>query len=231
MTLLGTTLVACLLAAAAAVHADRYAQFPGPSIDSSTLRFKQKVEQIYASGNYQRALLIYEKELAPQGDKYAQYMTGYMHLTGRGVEADRAAALAWYRLAGERGEPKFIMARDALAEALSPGERRRAQKLFAELWQRHGDRRIILETIEEDIEILRDADMGGFTAAESGAGISSGYSGNGPGDPYYQRVREQLAERLRYLASMPDDPPGVDDSRMDGFEAELRRELESLDLL
>lgn len=221
---------ACLLAAAVG-RSDEYAQFPGPPIDGSTLRFKQKVEEIYASGNYERALLIYEKELAPQGDKYAQYMVGYMHLTGRGVVPDPAKALAWYRLAAERGEPKFIEARDALEGTLAAGEQERAQSVFSELWQRHGDRRIILEMIEEDLELLGQREPAGLVGgAASGADISAGYSGNGPGNPYYRRVRAQLGERVRYLDSMPDDPSGVDDSAMDAFEADLRRQLEALDL-
>lgn len=213
-------------------HAGQYAQFPGPLIDGSTLRFKQKVEEIYASGNYARALIIYEKELAPQGDKYAQYMTGYMHLTGRGVEPDPAQALAWYRLAAERGESKFIEARDALEETLSPDERQRANELFAELWQRHGDRRILLELVERDVGILREQaeSAPALPGTESPAGIASGYSGSGSGNSYHRRVRAQLEERLRYLGALPDDPPGIDDSRMDAIEAELRSEIDSLNL-
>lgn len=221
---------AALVAVALAAHADRYAQFPGPPIDGSTLRFKQKVEDIYASGNWHRALLIYEKELAPQGDKYAQYMVGYMHLQGQGVSADPAAALAWYRLAAERGEPKFMEARDELEKTLSAAERERAQALFTSLWQRHGDRRILLELIEEDVEILREADVDGLGVGARGSNIASGYSGDGSGNPYYRRVRAQLAERLRYLDSMGGDPPGIDASRMDAFESGLRREIESLAL-
>jgi tetratricopeptide (TPR) repeat protein len=223
------TIFAALLSAAAIVGAERYAQFPGPTIDDSTLRFKQKVENIYASGNYDRALLIYEKELAPQGDKYAQYMAGYMHLQGQGVDADPAAALAWYRLAAERGEPKFIEARDALEAALDPAERERADELFAKLWERHGDRRILLELIKEDLEILRESAVGGLAAAES-AGFASGYSSQAGGNPYHRRVRTQLAERLAWLDTLPEDPAGVDARRLDAFEADLRRELEQLDL-
>lgn len=222
------TLFAALLTAAAIVHADGYSQFPGPTIDGSTLRFKQKVEDIYASGNYDRALLIYEKELAPQGDKYAQYMTGYMHLHGQGVTADPAVALAWYRLAAERGEPKFIDARDALEARLEPGARGRADALFATLWEQHGDRRLLLELVEEDIEILSALDR--VTGIESGAGFASGYSRQDGGNPYYRRVRTQLEERLAWLDALPDDPPGVDGAALDALEADLRRALGKLEL-
>lgn len=216
--------------AAAVVLAEPYAQFPGPPIDGDTLRIKQKVEDIYASGNYGRALLIYEKELAPQGDKYAQYMTGYMHLNGQGVTADPAAALAWYRLAAERGEPKFIEARDALAATLDEPERARADELFAELWARHGDRRILLDLVEEDIDVLQESALGGFAAGSSGAGLTAGYSRQEGGNPYYRRVRTQLQERLAWLDTMPEDPSGVDSAKLDDREADLRRELDELDL-
>lgn len=216
--------------AAAVVLAEPYAQFPGPPIDGDTLRIKQKVEDIYASGNYGRALLIYEKELAPQGDKYAQYMTGYMHLNGQGVTVDPAAALAWYRLAAERGEPKFIEARDALAATLDEEQRARADRIFARLWEQHGDRRILLELVEEDIAVLRESALGAFAAGSPGAGLTAGYSRQEGGNPYYRRVRAQLAERLAWLDTMPDDPPGVNSAKLDDREASLRRELEELDL-
>src|SRR5690606_2889223 len=101
---------------------------------------------------------------------------------------DPAAALAWYRLASERGEPKVIEARDALEAALDPAERERADALLARLWQRHGDRRILLDLIEEDLEILRESAVGELAAAEGG-GFASGYAGQAGGNPYYRRVR------------------------------------------
>ena len=37
-------------------------------------------------------MFIYREELAPLGDKYAQYMIGYMHEHGKGVDKDPAVA-------------------------------------------------------------------------------------------------------------------------------------------
>ena len=56
---------------------------------------------------YERAFMIYEKELAPLGDKYAQYMVGYMYLNAQSVLQDKISALAWFRIAAERGERCF----------------------------------------------------------------------------------------------------------------------------
>jgi hypothetical protein len=218
----------CLLLPAGAVRAGEYELFPGPAIDSSTLRFKTKVEEIYSSGNYERALFIYANELAPRGDKYAQYMVGYMHLTGRGVEKDPAAALAWYRLAAERGEPKFIEAREALEASLDPAEVERAATLFPDLWQRYGDRRLLLDLIREDLAIL--ARKSAPTPANAGTEIITGYS-HITGDPYFRRVRQQLTERLRYLDAMPQAPRiEGSDGRVGSLEASVRQELRKLDL-
>ncbi|MGH8193309.1 MAG: tetratricopeptide repeat protein [Woeseiaceae bacterium] len=220
------------LCAAAVVSADEYRQFPGAPTDSQTLRTKEKVEEIYSSGNYERAMLIYEKELAPQGDKYAQYMVGYMHLAGRGVEKDPAEALAWYRLAAERGEPKFIQARDALYESLDADALAESEARFADLWQHYGDRKLILDLIRADLQILHQASDTDFAGGTSHTGIVSGYSGSQSGDPYLRRVRAQLTERLQYLNSIVEDKSTAmvaETSGIDAMEAKIRQDLKGLD--
>jgi TPR repeat protein len=80
----------------------QWAEFPTGDLDSRTIRTQEKVESLYERGDYKRAHFIYSNELARQGDKYAQYMTGYMYLMGQGVEEDPVKAVAWYRIAAER---------------------------------------------------------------------------------------------------------------------------------
>ena len=118
------TIVVGLVAACASLpaYAGSYKHFPGADADRETVHAQELVEQLYDSKQYKRALTIYETELAPIGDKYAQYMVGYMHLAGQGVEADRAIALAWYRIAAERNESAIVQARDKLFESLTPEE-------------------------------------------------------------------------------------------------------------
>jgi TPR repeat protein len=217
--------------------AGEYRQFPGAPTDSRTLRIQERVEGVFLAGDYGRALLIYEKELAPLGDKYAQYMVGFMHLTGKGVPENPSEALAWYRLAAERGEVPFIKACDVLRESLEPDEVRRSEARFAELWQRYGDRRLILDLIESDLRMLR-----GNTAAtkdrHDGAGrsrsrsIASGYTENETGDDYYRRVHERLVERLQYLSSTMDaTDAGIENPALiEKLESEARRELRALNL-
>jgi TPR repeat protein len=216
--------------------AEEYRQFPGVPTDSRTLRIQERVEGIFLSGDYGRALLIYEKELAPLGDKYAQYMVGFMHLNGKGVMASPSEALAWYRLAAERGEVPFIKARDALYASLAAAELQRSEARFAELWQRYSDRRLILDLIENDLRILRrgTGSTSGVRGEDAGRGrsIAAGYAESETGDGYYRQVRARLIERLQYLSSTNDAAEaGIENPEfIKKLESKVRRELELLNL-
>jgi hypothetical protein len=217
--------------------AEEYRQFPGVPTDSRTLRIQERVEGIFLSGDYGRALLIYERELAPLGDKYAQYMVGFMHLTGKGVTANPSEALAWYRLAAERGEVPFIKARDALHASVTPAELQQSEARFAELWQRYGDRRLILDLIEDDLRILRrgtgsTSGLRGEDAAR-GPSVAAGYAESETGESYYSRVQARLVERLQYLPSTNDAAEaGIENAEfIEKLESKVRRDLEALNLL
>ena len=80
------------------------------------------MDELYSAGEYERALFIDERELPPRGDKYAQYMVGYMHLNAHGLPQDKVRALAWYRLAAERGNEVLVRARDELVVTLTDAE-------------------------------------------------------------------------------------------------------------
>jgi hypothetical protein len=231
-----TSALVLSLCAAQFTFAQDYRQFPGAPTDSRTLKIQERVEDIYSSGDFARALLIYEKELAPLGDKYAQYMVGFMHLAGKGVEENPAMALAWYRLAAERGEDPFTRARDALRATLKPEELGRSEVLFAELWQRYGDRKLILDLISSDLDILRRENgaenRGRVAEPAAGASIAAGYAGNETSEGYYRRVRARLVERLQYLGSTRDaEEAGIaDPADIKALETEIRRELKALDI-
>lgn len=235
-TIIRVVAVAAMLSFATdSAVAGEYRQFPGAPTDSRTLRIQERVEGVFLAGDYGRALLIYEKELAPLGDKYAQYMVGFMHLTGKGVPENPSEALAWYRLSAERGEVPFIKARDALRESLESAEVRRSDARFAELWQRYGDRRLILDLVESDLRILR-RDTALTNDRPDGAGpgrsIASGYTENETGDGYHRRVRERLVERVQYLSSTMDAAEaGIENPTLiEKLESEVRRELRALNL-
>ena len=71
------------------------APFPGVPPNKSSLKAQEKSDQLYKKGNFDRALVIYRDDLAPSGDKFAQYMVGYMYLAGQAVDQDPIRATAW----------------------------------------------------------------------------------------------------------------------------------------
>lgn len=130
--------------------------FPGSKPDRRILKTQEKVDSLFEKGDYERAYFIYLNELAPLGDKYAQYMVGYMQLTGKGVERDYIAGSAWYRLAAERGNQKFSSARDEVLELFSEEQRLHSDKLYAELRLQYSDAMIVTQLVERDLEALHD---------------------------------------------------------------------------
>ena len=89
------------------VAAQSTSPIPSVPLSAKTISVQNKAEQLFEERNYDRAFFIYRNELAPIGDKYSQYMVGFMYLTGKGVEPSRVMATAWYRLAAERGTKEF----------------------------------------------------------------------------------------------------------------------------
>ena len=66
-------------------------------VDARTLRVQLKAEELFQKENYGRAHFIYQNDLAPIGDKYAQYMLGFMSLKTRSIWMGAALhiAVAW----------------------------------------------------------------------------------------------------------------------------------------
>lgn len=193
-----------------------YKPFPGSVVDQRTRQIQERVEEIYRSGNYRRALSIYAKDLAPMGDKYAQYMVGYMHLQAEGVAVDKVEALSWFRLAAERREPLLIEVRDSLIADLSVEEIRASDVRFLELWKSIGDRKLLLDLIQHDLDTLRSQTGTRIPgAASSSPGIILTPSGVTLGPNYYTEIRNRLKERIAYL-----------DARVDVVDIVLAEEIE-----
>ncbi|MDH3757613.1 MAG: SEL1-like repeat protein, partial [Gammaproteobacteria bacterium] len=89
------------------------------------------------------------------GDKYAQYMLGYMSLSGLGVEEDPVLASAWYRLAAERGEPEeFVRIRDDLLGSLDAPGRERSDQVLLDLRREYSDIAISMREARKEFENL-----------------------------------------------------------------------------
>ncbi len=217
----------------AGVRAQDYEPFPGTVVDNRTRHMQERVEEIYTAGNLERALLIYEKDLAPLGDKYAQYMVGYMHLNAEGVPRDAVEALSWFRLAAERREPLLVEVRDALATQLSSEEIWASDIRFLELWKSIGDRQLIMELIQRDLGILQSQTGTRITGSVvSGPAIVIKPSGEQLGPNYYGQIRSRLLARLDYLDAKVDivDPVLAEEfekTRM--LETDIKQELTALD--
>lgn len=159
MKRINSLLIALALLASATAMA-QWAAFPAGGLDSRTVRIQAKVESLYQRGDYKRAHFIYSKELARQGDKYAQYMTGYMYQMGQGVNEDPVKASAWYRLAAERRAPEFIAVRDQVLQSLTDEQRARSDELYIELRKEYSDLVVVMGLLAEDLRTLKSARTG-----------------------------------------------------------------------
>ena len=148
---LAAVLLAFVLAAVETVSAD---SFPGQRADKRIVKTQSKADSLLEKQKYERAFFIYRNDLAPIGDKYAQYIIGYMYLTGKGVEEDLSTAAAWYRLAAERGNQNFVTAHNQLFAALNNEQRARTEEVFVGLRNELGDANMIMSLIENDLAYL-----------------------------------------------------------------------------
>lgn len=222
-----------VLLASSTALSQTYKQFPGAAVDQKTMRAQDRAEQAYDTGDYKLAMLIYTKELAPVGDKYAQYMVGYMNRTGQGVPKNLPRALAWYRLAAERGEPVIVEVRDKLFRKLSPEEVARSNAIFVDLWQDLGDNRLILDLVREDVEILRKRTGTRIPGGSSGQLTIIKMSGYAGSESFYTDVEERLENRLRYIRTnveIIDIEEEQAIAAVRSLEQDIRRELESIDM-
>lgn len=176
--------------------------FPGAEPDRDVLSTQQKVDSLFEKGDYDRAIFIYREELAPLGDKYAQYMLGYMHLTGKGVPRDAIAASAWYRLAAERGEPHFVQARDKLWKLLNEQHRAQSDLNYIELRKYCSDATLVSNLVASDLAVLgEDVKRIGLTDGLVGA---ADYQSNKARTTQNTELIEQIEVRMNYLKQMLD---------------------------
>lgn len=195
--------------------------------DSSTLSVQRKAEELFEREDFKRAHFIYLNELAPIGDKYAQYMVGFMTLTGLGVREDPVLASAWYRLAAERDTAEFIAVRNDLFRRLDSTEMESSDELYLRLRREYSDIAIRMREVREDFELLQ----GGSGPTGSRTGVSSSpviivKPGDGSGmsmDAYYRQIRLRMQGHLNFITRTLEVEP-VD---ADITEGEVN-ELESL---
>jgi hypothetical protein len=94
--------------------------------------------QAFRKGDFQHAIAMY-KVAASWAYKPAECNLAVMYFKGRGVPVDHARGAAWMVLAAERGEPRYVKARDLMVTVLSQAEFARTDELWGDLKQTYGD--------------------------------------------------------------------------------------------
>jgi hypothetical protein len=185
-------------------HSQDFSSSGGYVRDSNTLSVQRKAEELFEREDYKRAHFIYRNELAPIGDKYAQYMVGFMTLTGLGVREDPVLASAWYRLAAERNTAEFIAVRDDLIRRLDRIDMGRSDELYLRLRREYSDIAVRMREVREDFELLREG--GGATGSRTGSSSSpviivKPRDGSGMSmDAYYRQIRLRMQGHLDFIA-------------------------------
>jgi TPR repeat protein len=151
-----------------AVVAAQPVEYDGGALTSHTEKIQAKAENLYLQGHWERAHFIFQNELAPIGDKYAQYMVGYMYLNGQGVKIDPVMASAWYRVAAERGAREFSAVRDQLLDSLDPDQLAESDSRYVELRKEYGDLVVTLDVLRKERRLRR----AGTTGSLLGGGAS-----------------------------------------------------------
>ncbi len=227
---IGSLSLLALLLSSAVVHAQRSSELSGNLPNSQTMADLEKAEVLFTVGQYERAFFIYRNELVPLGDKYAQYMVGYMYQNGFGVEQDVATAAAWYQLAAERGTREFVALRDHVLRQLNPELMNQSTAIYRELRDEYCDAAVLLASIKEDHQKLQIR-----TGSRIGGGSSPVDIINRDGvrltnnSEYYDAIRQNLEARLRMLKSLgdfADIPDNVDRLRMNDLEKAVREQIE-----
>lgn len=195
---------------------------------------QRRVDELYEAGNYERALFIYQNELAPRGDKYAQYMVGYMHLNGQGAPQDPVTALAWYRLSAERGHELLVKSRDQLAAALTRGDIQASNPIFLDLLQEIGDTTLIMKLIRSDMQKLETRTGTRIANSTLSAPVRIIRPDGATEDAnYYRNIRTRLQARLKWLETrveVNDIPTESGNNEVRLFEEQVRAELAALEI-
>ncbi len=215
------------------VLAQQSGPFPGSPVDRATMRLGERVEELFDNGEYERAFFIYRNELAPIGDKYAQYMVGFMYETGTWVQEDPVQASAWYRLAAERGYKEFEDVRDALMNSLTSTAQGRSDEVYLQLRREYSDVVILLRLIEEDMEAMTARTGSRISGGANPVTIVDPRAGSSvSGDEYFRRLRSRIEARLQFMSQQLGDASiatQVDDVDLESLSAQVESFVVTID--
>jgi len=92
----------------------------------------------YRKKDYEFAIQMYQVS-ASWAYKPAEYNIAVMYARGQGVPVDLPRAMAWMALAAERGEPRYVDARETVYASLSKEQFEQANVIWRELKRTYGD--------------------------------------------------------------------------------------------
>ena len=218
-------LVLLVVLSATSLYAIAGDDFLGPAPDRRTLKTQEKVDALFEKGEYERAMFIYHKELAPLGDKYAQYMIGFMYLAEKGVQRDVATASAWFRMAAQREQPMFMRARDDTWRTLSTEQQAQSDQIYIGLRVESGDATLLASLVEIDLQLLRsraNPDSLSINLVDRGG---TGHQGE---SDQYDYVVERIEHRMSYLTQFLASDGlilAAERDRFDQFEQQVSEEV------
>jgi len=185
-------------------HAQQAPAYPGYQLDARTLNVQAKAEESFENEDYDRAHFIYLNDLAPIGDKYAQYMLGFMSLNGLGVVEDPVLASAWYRLAAERNGPQFVKVRDELLRRLDAVDLGRSDEIYLRLRREYSDIVIAMREVRKNYDDLASmatgSRLGNPSAAVTIVRPRAGSSMSG--DAYFREAHRRMQEHLDHITAV-----------------------------
>lgn len=194
------------------------------------INLQEKAERLYRQGHWERAHFIYVNELAAFGDKYAQYMAGYMFLEGRGVERDPVRASAWYRLAAENDAPEFIEVRDALLASLNEESLAASDSIYIDLRRQYSDLALALNLLQKERRLLHEGRTGSRLAKTSASvTIVDPQTGSAMTRSEFERqLKSRIKLRLDYITEalgVPEHEADLSDSEFEALAASVNEYL------
>jgi hypothetical protein len=204
-TLRKISCLSVLVCLSATSFAQRFSELSADFPDGRTMAVQAKVEKLFDAGEFERAFFIYRNELSPLGDKYAQYMVGFMYHTGLGVDHDPVGAAAWYQLAAERDTREFVVVRDRYWHVIDEDAAAEARAQYRELRLKYSDLAVLMSSIKRNVKELEGRTGSRVRGQSSPVTIIESRSSRfSPGTDYYGSIREELEARVMLLKEIGD---------------------------
>jgi len=185
----------------------------GEAPTRSILKSQEKADAYFANGTFGKALMIYRDDLAPVGDKYAQYMVAYMYLAGKGVQEDAIVASAWYRLAAQRENDQYVRIRDGLLALFNDEQRVRSDLLYVDLRRKMGDIALAHKLIQDDIDALHLRTATGLRSRHEGTITNYGQQRG-----VFDATVDRIGLRLEFLQYQMEMETTLDDAEQEELE-------------